>query len=319
MGDERDRSDVTRCMVQEGSSMVRRGLAFLAVIASSLPAGKASAAPPITTTPDPRSAATDLAKEAYDRGTAAYEAKDFRLAAREFAHADELAPNAVALQAALDAAVQADDPLLGMDLADRATRDGGTTALHAAADAARLRFADRVGSIVVRCVSTSCAPTVDGAPILATTPHRVLAGGHDIAIAFDERASIRRSVVVHGKSVIEVVADRTASSGLAPTWFFVGIAGTAVLSGLTIASAIDTSRLHDRFGSSNCGAVSTAGCSDLGSRGASAQNRTNVLLGVSAAFGVGTVLTGLFFTRWGAELSIHIAERQATAMFRFQL
>jgi hypothetical protein len=290
--------------------MVWRGPAFLAAIALTLVVHGASAAP----------SATDLAKEAYDRGTAAYEAKDYRLAAREFAHADELAPNPVALQAALDAAVLADDPLLGMDLADRAAREGGTTALHAAADAARLRFADRVGTIVVRCSPASCAPTVDGTPLLATTPRRVLAGAHEVVVAFDERASVRRSVMVHGKSVSEVVADRSASSGLSPTWFFVGASATAVLSGLTIASAIDTKNKHDDLGTRNCSAVLAEGCTDLANRGISAQNRTNVLLGVTAAMGIGTALTGIFFTRWsGAALTIHVAERQATAILRFQL
>jgi len=292
--------------------MVRRGRAFLAMIALVATASlvsQASGAP----------SATELAKEAYDRGTAAYEAKDYRLAAREFAHADELAPNPVALQAALDAAVLADDPLLGMELVDRAGRDSGTTALVAAADAARVRFAERVGNVSVRCVPARCTATIDGTPILATATRRVLVGSHEVAVSFDDRASIRRSVMVHGKSTSEVVADRTPSAGLAPSWFFVGVAGTALFSGLTIASAIDTSRIHDRFGNANCGVVSTAECSELSTKGASAQNRTNVLLGVSAALGIGTALTGIFFTRWGAELSIRVDERQATAMLRFQL
>ena len=59
------------------------------------------------------------AREAYDRGIAAFQRGEFAAAAREFATADAIVPSSVALHAALDAAIRADDPVLGVALLDR--------------------------------------------------------------------------------------------------------------------------------------------------------------------------------------------------------
>src|SRR5262245_44386169 len=95
------------------------------------------------------------ARDAYDRGAAAFAQKDYAVAASEFARADELNPHPAALLAALKAAVLANDPLLAMQLADRADsrpRDEGTAR---AAEAARAKFSTRVGKLVPRCHAAS--------------------------------------------------------------------------------------------------------------------------------------------------------------------
>src|SRR5579883_1459555 len=101
-----------------------RGLAAAIAAAAILRAGTAAADTGASETP---------ARAAYDRGVAAFQKGDYAVAAHEFATADALSPNAVALHAGLDAAVRADEAVLGMELAERAKRVTGDTALEAAA------------------------------------------------------------------------------------------------------------------------------------------------------------------------------------------
>src|SRR5580693_6760902 len=69
-----------------------------------------------------RPASTDAsrARDAFERGSAAYRLGDYARAAAEYARADALDPNPAALRAALDAATLADDPVLGEELIERA-------------------------------------------------------------------------------------------------------------------------------------------------------------------------------------------------------
>ncbi|HEY8088677.1 MAG TPA: hypothetical protein VIF09_12550, partial [Polyangiaceae bacterium] len=105
------------------------------------------------------------AHEAYERGTVAYRKKDYATAAREYSTADALAPNPVALQAAIDATVLADDPVLGMQLLDRARGAPRTNALIATMLAAEQKFARRTGRIRIVCAAAPCLATIDGAAI----------------------------------------------------------------------------------------------------------------------------------------------------------
>src|SRR5688572_26773486 len=61
------------------------------------------------------------ARAIYERGTRAFGTKDYALAAREFARADAVVPSNAALEAALEASLLAGDPVLGMQLAERAS------------------------------------------------------------------------------------------------------------------------------------------------------------------------------------------------------
>src|SRR5438105_8056926 len=105
------------------------------------------------------------AREAYDRGTAAYDRGDYATAARELAAADALAPNPVALQAALDAALRADDPVVGMVLLERSTRFTPDGALAEMIRTARARFAHRTAFVHVACGSAPCVCSIDGATV----------------------------------------------------------------------------------------------------------------------------------------------------------
>src|SRR5262245_15941390 len=63
------------------------------------------------------------ARQAYERGVAASEAGNYDDAARAFAEADEIRPNNVAIEAALDVCVLSDNAALGAELLERAKRD----------------------------------------------------------------------------------------------------------------------------------------------------------------------------------------------------
>jgi hypothetical protein len=79
----------------------------------------------------------------------------------------------------------------------------------------------------------------------------------------------------------------------------VGLGTAAVAGGATVASGLDALGKHDTFVNDNCAKVGSPSCNTLGTAGSSAETRTNVLLGVTAALGVATIVS-LVFTRWGS-------------------
>src|SRR5215472_3635970 len=260
---------------------------------------------------------TQRAREAYDHGTAAHRRGDFAEAAADYAQADALAPSPVALRAALDEAVKADDPALGMELLDRTNRAPMDQALATSAAAARAKFKGRAGRIVVHCPpSHACLSTLDDRKFDVEKPVWATVGQHTVIIQIDEAAQ-PHLIEVKPDETLEVtpplaaeaaaatpvappppvasptpaaVSNETAPpearrKGLSPVWFFVGVGATAVAGGATVISALDTSSKHQSFVNEGCGRLNTSGCGTLASDGTSAQTRTNVLLGVTAAIG----------------------------------
>jgi hypothetical protein len=157
------------------------------------------AAPTLARADDP-----EAAHQAYDRGKAAFDARRWAEAAGEFARADALAPNPVALESALKAAVLADDPLLAMSLADRAeSRSGAGEAVIGAAKKARARFADRTGKLLVRCAAARrCTVNVDADPFPVEQRRWVKAGDHAVEISAEGKVS-RYTVKVEGAMTLE--------------------------------------------------------------------------------------------------------------------
>lgn len=275
-------------------------------------------------------ATLDAARQAYDRGAAAYDAKDYPRAATELAKADELMANDVALELAIKAAVKADDPRLAMTLAARGARRSNA-GVAAAAEQARQKMAGKTGTVIVMCpMRPSCNATVDGEAVHAGSPHIVLIGDHNVVVeggggprdvllakvAPDGVAEVRASAPSSGGSSATPVAilppprarDEQApverspsSSGISPAWFWVGVGLTAVLGGATIASAVDTSNKHESFL-----ALPTE---ELQSNGLDAQLRTNLLAGSTGLAGVATIVVGAFFVKWKGEPSTTQASR----------
>ena len=268
------------------------------------------------------------ARDAYDRGTAAYKRGDYGRAATEYAQADAIAPSAVALRAALDAATLADDPVLGTELVDRAAqREGGSVDKQLAnvLATARARFAHRAGRVVVRCPD-ACLTTIDGAAAEASRPRIVSVGTHSVVIQRNA-GSETRIVRVDGDQVVEVAPIATpaptptststttpASTSTSistpkresphtrplPSGFFWAALGATVLAGgFTAWSGIDTANDHSRFRADGCGPQSFSGqCTSEANNGKFAQTRTNVLIATTGVLAATAAALGVFFVRF---------------------
>ncbi|HVM68469.1 MAG TPA: hypothetical protein VM204_01365 [Gaiellaceae bacterium] len=240
----------------------------------------------------------DDAAEAYDKGAAAYDKGDFAVAATQLARADEIAPSAVTLELALGAALRADDAALGMTLVERVEKRRGTKALDRLADAARRRLASRVGKLGVTCPrAPRCDVTLDGERFEPGAPRYVAVGAREVSVALGA-APQRFDVTIEPGKTVELVptapavaasspaapaaggaetpprgpdeaADVRVTSGLSPTWFWLGVGLTAVAGGAAAADA-----------------------------GRSAEQRTVVLLAGAGALALATGALGLFFVDW---------------------
>ncbi len=286
------------------------------------------------------SAQTDkaLAKEAYERGTQAHARGDFQRAAEEFAKADALAPSPVALQAALDAAVDADDFVLGAELLERSKRlvAARSAALAASIETATKKLGARAGHVKVACPSGArCTATLDGASFDAARGLWMRAGPHTLVIQVDGTPDTRTVEVRSGESM-EVVAARaaaappapipapmpsasapptpartppqrlppeTAAAGpdakpLPPVVFWVTAGVTVVLGTATTFMALNASTKHKDFVDAGCGTAPTDACSGLKDVGETSQTRANVAFAVTGVAAAATVVIGVFFTDW---------------------
>lgn len=257
------------------------------------------------------------AREAYDRGAAAFDAGDFAAAAKDLARADALVPNAVALELAIKAALLAGDAPFGMILVERAEARESGASLAATATEARAKLITEVGRIKVSCpLRRTCRATLDGELIPITERTWVRTGDHAVELSVDDRVEAHRVHIDAGQD-IEVASSVPPGplpanaappavppvrrsppapephGWLAPGWFWAASSATAVLGGLALASAIDTKNKHSQF---------LADPSfDRQSEGQSAQVRTNVLAGGTVVAGVGTLILGVFAVRWQDE------------------
>jgi hypothetical protein len=268
------------------------------------------------------------AKEAYDKGVEAHTRGDLQRAAEEFARADVLAPSAVALQAALDDAIDADDPALGSELVERSAREKSPPpALVKSVQNAKTKFAGRAGRVHVQCpAGSTCLATIDGAAIESTKPAWARTGQHTVVVQVDGDAQTKL-VRVEADQTAEVVGTKkdggeakTAPpppepvkkdepekpttnahdmrNGLPPIVFYAGIGLTVALGGLSTFFAVTTSSKHDEFESSGCPRANNTGCQDLKDQGQIGQTLTNAGFITTGVAAVATAIIGAAFTDW---------------------
>lgn len=269
----------------------------------------------------PSADARARAKEAYDRGVEAHGKGDMQKAAQEFARADTLAPSAVALQAALDAAIEADDPALGAELVERSHREKASGQLAASVNQAKTKFAGRAGRVHVTCpAGSTCLATIDGAPIDTTKNAWSRTGQHTVVVQVDGEPETKL-VRVEADQIVEVnatkkiepsgsspkepepggpPAEKKKFEGLPPVVFYGGAGLTVVLAGVTTFFALETSSKHDEFESLGCAGANIAGCTDLKDEGESSQTGTNAGLVLTSVAAIATVVIGVAFTNWKA-------------------
>jgi hypothetical protein len=306
------------------ATSIARSLAGAVLISTSLFASTASA-----------QSDKALAKEAYDRGTQASARGDSKRAAEEFARADALAPSPVALQAALDAAVDADDPVLGAELLERSKRAAPAGALAASVDTATKKLGGRAGHVKVACPSgAQCTSRIDGHAFDPAKGLWLRAGPHVLDVVVDG-TNDTRTVEVRAGEDFELVPGRTAAASsppvtpvgtgpgpgpaappgggapapasdggapnkpLSPAVFIVGAGLTVVLAGAATILGLSAKGKHDDFTAANCGTVPTSPCQGLKSDGETSQRGANIAFAATGAAGAATLVIGLFFTDWG--------------------
>ncbi|HZO14739.1 MAG TPA: hypothetical protein VFB62_15805 [Polyangiaceae bacterium] len=241
----------------------------------------------------------ERARQAYDRGAAAYDRGEYVAAAKDLALADELVPSSIALTTAIKATTFADDPLLGMELVKRAeSRSPADEALTDAATAAREKFEPRVGRLSCSCgVWPQCRASVDGMDAAIGVARWVTVGEHRVIFTMGATRKIQ-VVRIEPRAEVTVTpppppAQRPVphpkpvpdeASGISPVWFWVTLGITAALGAGTIASAVDWKAKHDDF---------VAGPTDEKSvEGQAVETRTNVLIGVTAGGAVAAGVLG---------------------------
>lgn len=269
------------------------------------------------------------ARDAYDRGVRAHAAGDHAAAAKAFAEADDLAPTMASLEAALEAAMRADDAVLGAQLLERsASRPERDASLSRSIEAARKRFEGRTGMIRVDCRSSStCLVSIDGRASDASKPIVVMVGTHTLVVQRDEERFERLVEVLPGGVARVTGSDGMAAtlpttpsrpvpvkpspSGISPVWFFIGLGATTVAGTLATLSGVDANKMHDSFESAGCSIASSgpkaSDCAARSDQGASATLRTNLLLGATALLAVNTAIAGTFFVRWSSSPSGGVA------------
>ena len=258
------------------------------------------------------------ARALYDKGAEAYDAHDYLRAARLFADADELVPNAVVLKLALGAVVRTDNAVLGVTLARRADERSADAAVQPLARAAMDRFSARVGYVRVVCRDNGpCSALVDGRKLGGGQVAIVPAG--PVTASFTE-VGVRFRLDVPARATVELteppagartespapepppsvaparqepsspLARPAEAGGLPTTVFFTAGAITLVVAGAAVVSAFDTKSKHDDY--------SHQPTPGLRSSGESAQLRTNVLLAAAGGTLLVTAAIGFFFTQW---------------------
>lgn len=255
----------------------------------------------------------DEARAAYDRGLEARKRGDLKRASEELARADAIVPSASALQAALDASVEADDPALGEELVARSQREPAAPALAASVTAAHLKFNGRAGRFRALCPrSPKCFAKLDGRAIDAGVPVWTTTGAHVVTFVIGG-ASQSKPVDVAPDGTTDVIPvtrgqqvhpeDRPPSAvgrreGLPPLVTYAGIGLGVALLAATTFFALDAKHTHDAFDDAGCGAGGNPGCQDVHDDGVRRQALTNVALVSTFVVAAATAVVALGFTDW---------------------
>jgi hypothetical protein len=298
-----------------------QALVFTAVFASAfaLPRGaRADEAAP--SAERIRSAASE-----YDAGRRAFGEKDYEGAATHFENAFHDAANAGAIRGAIRARRKANQLARAATLANiAATRYPKDAATMAVVHEILKESHGKLDRVTLRC-TPDCGVAADGKAISASDgPEAVFyldPGDHALVVSWssDRNKSANVTAVAGGEDslsfeappvpviVAPVVAEAPApppppaSSKPLPPYVFYGAAGaTLVALGVTIWSGVDAENNPGAAAvKRDCVGQGTS-CAEY-QQGLSAQLRTNVLIGTTAALGAATGVIGVFFTQWSGK------------------
>jgi hypothetical protein len=259
------------------------------------------------------------ARDAYERGRIANERGDFARAARELALADAILPDPVTLRVALHAATLADDPVLGQELLERSARGPMDRALSQEVSEARVRFAHRVGRVVVSCGgATPCMAVVDGTEAKPDVPRIVAVGVHTVgvqgagaleqrmvSVAADETARVQLS----GAAAItptptptpaRVVMREHPADDPRPSagWFLAGLSATVAFGVAATVLGVEAGDRHEAFVKDGCQtATPPSTCGSLSRQGKGLQTGMDAFLALTGVAAAGAVTFGVLAFR----------------------
>jgi hypothetical protein len=276
-----------------------------------------------------------IAAEEFDAGRRAFKVKDFENAAVHFENADRDAPSPEALQSAMRARKEAGQPARAATLGawggsrypnDKSFNDYAKQVL-ADADKTLHRVAISCQPDCSVIVDNKVMPFPESASVtvyLEPGPHAIVAGWPNnrhrnadvnavpagtsklVFNAADKPTDTPSGQHDPASGTAEPQADHgpepDKKSGLPPTVFWVGLAATGVLTGVTIWSGVDALNNPGTDAVKNCNPAQTD-CQALLDQGIAHEKRTNVLIGVTTVVGVTTGIIALFFTNWGDDTS----------------
>jgi len=279
---------------------------------------------------EPTPAQVRTAAEAFDRGREAYKAEEYTEAAEQFESADANAPSAAALELAIRARDKAGQLDRAATLAALAlARHPEDPNIQKVAPSIVQKAKAELFELSVKC-DDPCDVTVAGkiAPGRRATDHVIFVGPGKYAVraGWSGDRSLSKSVeaakAANGTLEFDApeeaatpvavaavqpppIGDKPADEGmprkggaLPPTVFWVGVGLTAVAGGVSVWSGLDT---QSSPGPDKVREACQAGaddCQSLYQKGVDKQQRTNILLGVTAGVGVATAVIGAFFTDW---------------------
>lgn len=256
------------------------------------------------------------AAKAFSLGQQAELAGDFRAASEHYELADRMVPSPEALRSAVKTRLKAGDAAIAATHAEAlARRYRDERSQEIAADLLK-GLRPKLARVSLSCTPT-CGALVDGGAIgveeatehifyLEPGQHTVAAdfgaagsrrqvvdarAGKTIAVDLDAPQQAAAAVTTDPGADVQVGASSARSSGLSRAWFVAGAAVTVGLAGATIWSGLDVLDRNDQYEQE----PTRARLED----GQSAERRTNILLGATAAVAVGTGVIALF-TRWSS-------------------
>jgi hypothetical protein len=285
----------------------------------------------------------DKARAAYAEGTRLYKGGDFSAAAVKYAEADTIAPSPIALQAALDAAVKADDAVLGAELLERARTRDVSGALATSVRSANEKLGHRAAKLTATCPS-ACTILLDGAAFEMGRARWVKSGTHAVVFTVEGRTDNQTiDLAPDSEKTIApapppppimtqpppitvappqptqpqlqlfnepYVPIQKRHRGVSPALFWVSLAVTGVFTATSVTTLVVTQTTHDQFVTKSCASSTSADCKSLSNTGNATQAVGDTFLGLSIAAAAWTLLAGAVIVRWhdpsvGASVDAH--------------
>lgn len=270
-----------------------------------------------------RQAAGRAAKAQYDEGERAFKKGDFRRAAELFENAYRIFPHHSALWAAARAWIRAGEDVRGANLLERYLREAPPNAPDR--DRATEVITDldkRLGRVEV-LLNDVTDVRIDGEPLdgdkiwVVPGEHVASADAHGkpvrktVSVAAGDRVSV--TLELPPPVVVPPSVENRPPRPLPPWLIIVGGGLTVAGAGVLTYSGIDTINKKNDFqeyvsglGSGAPGFTRDAAQSKLDEANR-AQDRTNILIGVTVGVAVVTTVAALFFTDWGGKATVKTA------------